>query len=193
MRVHGEITIRRRDIIEKKRHYSNYSEELREDFHDMCGYCGKSYRVTKNGFEIDHFVPQKQAKELKNEYSNLVYSCHTCNRKKHDKWPTNDTNTHHNDKVGFVDPASDEYDSHISRKEDGTIVPLSKVGEYMCYKAFMFHQRPMKQIWLCECIYQRKQELRSLNRIMTTEEKDEYIELDNKIDQLMLFLLNIKE
>lgn len=37
--------------------------------------------MTKNAFEIDHFVPQRIAPERENDYSNPVYACYECNRK----------------------------------------------------------------------------------------------------------------
>lgn len=44
--------------------------------------------MTKNAIEIDHFVPQRIAPERENDYSNLVYACYECNRKKSGKWPS---------------------------------------------------------------------------------------------------------
>ena len=59
MRVHGDKVIRRRSGLEKRADYKAYLTELREDFQHMCGYCGKTEAITKNKFEIDHFVPKK--------------------------------------------------------------------------------------------------------------------------------------
>ena len=81
MRVHGEKVISRRKNIETCSDYHDYLPELREDFQHMCGYCGKIEAITKNAFEIDHFIPKKYAKEKENDYNNLVYSCYVCNRK----------------------------------------------------------------------------------------------------------------
>ena len=72
--------------------YHMYLPELREDFHYMCGYCGKTEKITKNAFEIDHFIPRKYAEDRKNDYNNLVYSCYVCNRKKSSKWLSKDSN-----------------------------------------------------------------------------------------------------
>ena len=74
MRVHGEKVISRRKNIETCSDYHDYLPELREDFQHMCGYCGKIEAITKNAFEIDHFIPKKYAKEKENDYNNLVYS-----------------------------------------------------------------------------------------------------------------------
>lgn len=58
MRIHGDKVIKRRSGLEQRSDYHEYLPELREDFKCMCGYCGKTERVTKNAFEIDHFVPK---------------------------------------------------------------------------------------------------------------------------------------
>lgn len=73
--------IRRRTAIDKRTNYRKYLPELREDFQYICGYCGKPESITKNAFEIDHFVPRKYDKSRANDYTNLVYSCCVCNRK----------------------------------------------------------------------------------------------------------------
>lgn len=33
--------------------HRSYKDFLREDFKEICGYCGKSEAITKNAFEID--------------------------------------------------------------------------------------------------------------------------------------------
>lgn len=146
MRVHGRYKIKRRTGLEQRR-YAKYEPELREDFHQICGYCGKSEAVTKKGFEIDHFIPRTLAKDLTDCYDNLVYSCFTCNRKKGAKWPTGDIASAHNGTIGFCDPATEEFDSHLQRDNDGKIISCSAVGEYMLKKVFRFDKRPTDIVW----------------------------------------------
>ncbi len=74
-RVHGNKKLRRRQGIQKKDRYQDYMPELKEDFQEVCGYCGKSVKVTKNQFEPYHFVPKIKAPERECDYYNLVYSC----------------------------------------------------------------------------------------------------------------------
>lgn len=193
MRVHGKDKISRRKNVLSKAKYGDYLLELQEDFHFICGYCGKSIKVTKNTFEIDHFVPKSLAPELENEYSDLVYACFTCNRKKSNKWPTKDKLVHHNDIVGFVDPATDEYDLHLERLANGEIKPISEVGKYMCNDVFKFKLRPIKEIWICEQIITKQEELQSKIEKMTPEERYEYIELDIQLKSLMNILFSRKE
>ena len=101
--------IRRRTAIDKRTNYRKYLPELREDFQYICGYCGKPESITKNAFEIDHFVPRKYDKTRANDYTNLVYSCCICNRKKSSKWPSEDGKIQFSGEKGFVDPAMEDY------------------------------------------------------------------------------------
>ena len=192
MRIHGRHKIQRRTGLES-RDYQDYLPELREDFQYMCGYCGKSERVTKKGFEIDHFVPQILAEELRDNYNNLVYSCFTCNRKKGKKWPTKNLLLQHNDKEGFCDPATEEFDSHLQRDESGKIISCSDVGEYMLKKAFGFDKRPTDIVWKAMKIVDMKQELRAKWTTLTEEEKDEYIRVDEELDSLLDYIFEKKE
>lgn len=193
MRIHGEVKINRRKDVARKNQYRDYLIDLQKDFCYICGYCGKSIKVTKNTFEIDHFIPKSFAPELEHEYTNLVYSCFTCNRKKSKKWPTADKNIHHDNKVGFIDPATDEYDLHLERLLDGSIRPLTEVGEYMCNKVFKFNLRPIKEIWLCEEIVSRQEQLESKISQMTPKESYEYIEINMQLKSLMQNLFSKKE
>ena len=56
MRIHGDKVIKRRLELEERSDYHEYLPELREDFQHICGYCGKTERVTKNAFEIIYFL-----------------------------------------------------------------------------------------------------------------------------------------
>lgn len=192
MRVHGRYKIERRTGLEQ-RNYERYKPELREDFHRMCGYCGKSESVTKKGFEIDHFAPQTLAKNLIDCYDNLVYSCFTCNRKKGAKWPTKDSSLAHNDIEGFCDPATEEFDSHLQRDTDGKIVSCSAVGEYMLKKVFRFDKRPTEIIWKAMQVIEMKKELRAKWDVLASSQKDEYVQLDEELESLLEYIFDKKE
>ena len=159
----------------------------------MCGYCGKSEAVTKKGFEIDHFVPQCLDKSLKNSYGNLVYSCFTCNRKKGSKWPTENPLKHNDGKIGFVDPASDDYDTHLGRDECGKIVPYSPLGEYMSEQVFKFGERPTDVIWKAMKIIELKEALKERVETMSLSETKEYVAVDQELNELMTYIFNKKE
>ena len=192
MRIHGSYKISRRTSVDKKS-YNRYVEELREDFHHICGYCGKSEVVATKGFEIDHFVPRTIAVERKDEYQNLVYSCFTCNRKKGNKWPTGDPNRCNDGKVGFVDPTSEEYDQHLTRNEKGSIVPLSPLGEYLCSQAFKFNNRPTDTVWKAMKIIALKKRLQEKTDRLSQDEMQEYIFIDQELEALMNYIFAKKE
>lgn len=192
MRVHGSQRLLRRTDIDK-RPYNQYLNELSEDFHHICGYCGKSEAVTTKGFEIDHFVPQTVSAELKDEYQNLVYSCFTCNRKKGSKWPTCDPAVKNNGTVGFVDPVSDEYDDHLMRDDSGKIVYKTQLGKYLCNDVFKFKSRPTDTIWKAMKIVELKQRLQTKIATLSPDEMKEYIDVDTELSSLMKYIFKKKE
>lgn len=193
MRVHGEVIIKRRTNIDGESNYHKYEKALSDDFGHICGYCGKSELATSKGFEIDHFVPIRIAGERETDYSNLVYSCFTCNRKKSKKWPTEDKDKQHDGTSGFIDPATDEYDQHLQRTEFGDLVGLTDIGKYMCKIGFKFSGRPMKEIWTCTKILEKQTVLEKRMETMTAEESTEYILINQQIKELYKILFSKKE
>lgn len=175
MRVHGSKTICRRVDIPHQSNYRNYLPDLRADFHQICGYCGKHEMVSHKGMEPDHFVPDKTDPSRECDYSNLVYSCFTCNRKKLNKWPTFNKDNPHDGHRGFVDPATAEFDVHLGRSEDGVIEYYTDVGEYMFKTAFKFDVRPTKAMWQASQLYELMDKLKIEINKMSPAEKDEYI------------------
>lgn len=193
MRIHGEKIIARRSNVGKRSPYGEYLEILRKDFGNICGYCGKSELVTKNTFEIDHFIPKKYAPELEEDYSNLVYSCYECNRKKASKWPSKNRHIQFVNGVGFIDPASKEYDEHIERDGEGNIIGKTAAGQYMVQVGFEFDKRPMREIYKAMLLLEKKQLLREKMKKVSADELQAYIEADELLEQLQLTLFAQKE
>lgn len=193
MRIHGEEHIIRTQGITGRSNYQDYRSTLRVDFKRLCGYCGKPEKLSIKGFEIDHFVPNSIDADRKTDYTNLVYSCFTCNRKKSGKWPTNDKDLHHDGIFGFIDPASDDYDSHLYRNEAGIIEYRSSVGQYMCDIAFEFCVRPIQEIWKCTQILSKKKELYDRRQNLNEEQLREYLVIDHELDELMEYLFDKRE
>lgn len=193
MRIHGEKKIVRRSLVEHRSPYGRYRDILREDFAEICGYCGKSETVTKNAFEIDHFIPIKYAPEKEEDYYNLVYSCYECNRKKASKWPSKDKDIQFVDGKGFIDPASDEYDNHLERDTLGNIIGKTVAGQYMVQKGFEFDKRPMREIYKAMKLVEKKQQLRYKIQSLSKDELREYIEFDCLLEQLQEALFATKE
>lgn len=194
VRIHGTKGITRSKDVPNKSNYIDYEQFLKKDFHNQCGYCGKHERIASKGMEIDHFIPKKIDPSKINDYSNLVYSCFTCNRKKSSKWPTNDKNIFNNGVVGFVDPASEEFSKHLGRKQDGAIEYYTELGNYMYETVFKFNIRPTKEIWKASRLYILSEMLRKTDiSSFSSEKKDQYIEIMNKLNDLEDYLFVLKE
>lgn len=193
MRIHGKKKIVRRELVEHRSPYREYRDILREDFAEICGYCGKSEAVTKNTFEIDHFIPIKYAPEKEEDYLNLVYSCYECNRKKASKWLSKNKNIQFVDGAGFVDPASDDYDNHLERDKYGNIIGKTAAGRYMVEIGFEFNKRPMREIYKAMQLIEKKQQLHDKMQSVSKDELQEYIEADNLLAQLQKVLFVNKE
>ena len=132
-----EFTPVRRNITTPVSHYSEHRNHLIIDFKKRCGYCNgiNLYRIAP--FEIDHFIPRKRNKTIfltiksETDYSNLIYSCRSCNNAKRNKWPTEDQNIPNKDDKGFIDPCQEEYGRQFNRLPNGRIVPTTKLGNWM--------------------------------------------------------------
>lgn len=192
-RVHGNIRISRKSHMEQMKPYGKYRESLRQDFGRICGYCGKSELVTKNSFEIDHFIPQRLAPEKEDDYSNLVYSCYECNRKKSGKWPSEDKNVQFIDGKGFVDPATEEYDQNLRRDEEGNIVGITDAGKYMVEIGFEFDKRPMKEIYKAMLLIEKRHQLEEKIKTLSPKEAQQYIEFSIAVQRFQEILFDNKE
>ena len=124
-------TPKRRTDVPTRTDYRKYREELRADFDCHCGYCGDRDWPRKEHFEIDHFVPQKLDVNRKNDYTNLVYSCRSCNNSKRAKWPTGDIRKPNNGKEGWIDPCDATYSEQFERIVDGSVRSKTVLGQWM--------------------------------------------------------------
>lgn len=188
MRVHGEKHITRRDLHIGK-DYHDFKIYLCEDFSGLCGYCGKNSQYLPYNYEIDHFVPRAIAPERENDYQNLVFACRRCNRIKSSKWPTKDKNIANDGRIGFVDPATAEYDKHLTRNEEGTIVYKTELGKSI-YKQLHFDLRRTDIFWNIELLNQLEEKLERLNEEnkLTVDEMKFYIQLNQKLKKIQQML-----
>jgi uncharacterized protein (TIGR02646 family) len=127
------LKIPTRSEVEAKKSYKLYRKELAADFNRRCGYCDAHDDIlwARGSYHIDHFAPHSKFPELKETYSNLVYSCPFCNRAKSSKWFSDSADEHNDGEKGFIDPCSTDYDKHLSRLEDGRIVPTTDLGRHL--------------------------------------------------------------
>jgi hypothetical protein len=141
MPVLRKETPQRQKITQKVRDYTEHRDNLREDFDKRCGYCNDPDCFRRAHYEIDHFIPKKILKKnfpikeeykiKEQEYSNLVYSCHSCNNAKGKQWPTGNMEIHYKNNVGFIDPCNTEYDNQFERNGNGEIIPKTDLGKWM--------------------------------------------------------------
>lgn len=143
-------TPKRRNIKTVVAKYSDHRNELQKDYKFRCGYCNDSDIWRTVWFEIDHFVPQKYLKTIKDtDYSNLVYACRSCNNSKRANWPSGDELIHHKNDEGFIDPCDDAYDKQFVRATNGRIIHQTQLGKWMYYK-LKLHKPQHEIIWQIE-------------------------------------------
>lgn len=197
-RVHGDKFIRRRKNYRRQNNIQNYTKILKEDFFNMCGYCGKDFNIVKCPPQKDHLIPKHIAKkvgrqDLLTDYNNLVYSCRVCNRNKWHTWPFDNVERTHDDKVGFVDPATEEFDDHLMRDSTGRIVPKTDVGNYMC-TVFNFNNRLTEVWWKLSVI---SNEIKEIDKMLENEQDvdklSQYWRLHSLYDQFLESLSEANE
>jgi len=150
MTVFRTHTPARRPITVKVSHYRDHRDDLKIDYQNRCGYCNDIdvWRVV--WFEIDHLVPQKHLVTIKDtDYSNLVYSCRSCNNAKRAHWPSADEKIHNLNDEGFIDPCDDEYNNQFGRLANGRILANTKLGVWM-YNKMKFYKPQHEIIWNIE-------------------------------------------
>ena len=177
-------TPKRRNITKIVSKHGEHREDLREDFQHRCGYCNDIDNWRFIWFEIDHFAPQKHLNTISStDYSNLVYSCRSCNNAKRAKWPSEDENIHNDGNVGFIDPCDDDYNKQFDRLDTGRIIYKTDLGEWM-YNAMKLYKPQHEIIWNIEQLHNLITEIRVLVNDYPQENglKDMLITLYNTYD-----------
>jgi hypothetical protein len=116
-----------RSIAARRSHYADYREELRIDFWFSCAYCSiTEIEALGIGFQIDHYEPVDDRPDLENEYTNLMYSCQTCNGHKNARTPSPETR-----RKGYAFFRADQHhpDDHFIL-EDVRINHKTLIGEF---------------------------------------------------------------
>lgn len=182
-------TPNRRDIKTVVTKYTDHRNDLKTDFKCRCGYCNDIDTWRTAWFEIDHFVPQKYLKNIKDtDYSNLVYSCRSCNNSKRAHWPTGNELIHNQYDEGFIDPCNDEYGHQFVRGLDGKISHSTPLGKWMYYK-LKLHKPQHEVIWNIEETYYLINECKEiLNEIDSPKIKDRLLTLYEKYIEYTLKL-----
>ena len=132
---------KRRKVSKNVKSYKSHRKKLVADFNHRCGYCDCIDSFRRISYEIDHFIPKAYLKKVflslkeyeleEQRYSNLVYSCQSCNNAKGENWPSNSMVNSYINNIGFIDPCNPEYDNQFSRNENGEIIPQTKLGKWI--------------------------------------------------------------
>lgn len=113
--------------------YSYYRLSVRKDFERCCAYClrHEDHNGGAENYELDHFKPRKHFPQNTNDFNNIYYSCHRCNKRKSATWPDAGEQL-----LGcsFVDLCQDEFTTHYNLRLDGTLEPLTKAAKYTVLK-----------------------------------------------------------
>ena len=80
-RVHGDKVIRRTNY-RKENDIQKYTKILKEDFGNMCGYCGKDFNIIKCPYQKDHLIPEDIASYM--DYSGI--NMEECFQLTHDEY-----------------------------------------------------------------------------------------------------------
>ncbi|MDC8004248.1 HNH endonuclease signature motif containing protein [Aureisphaera galaxeae] len=191
MKVREKLPKRRENPtkVPKKGKWSQHKPDLREDFHCHCGYCGSYDGYRHTWYEVDHFIPKSLFEPLgqisTEEYSNLVYSCKFCNNNKLSKWPSGDVNIPNYKNEGFIDPCNSDYDNHLYRMNNGSIMWKTELGKWMWNTAFKFDERnyAIKLLWevnqLRKLIFAYSEQLSKMD-----EQSNDYRALEEKAKDL---------
>lgn len=113
------------------RGYARFRAQVRMDFAECCAYC-LLHELLAGGhdnFELDHFRPKSlpQFTHLTDDFFNLFYSCHPCNKYKSSTWPSEDL---HSQGYRFLDFTHDSFSDHFLETAKGRWLPLSKPARY---------------------------------------------------------------
>jgi len=103
--------------------------QVRQDFVRTCAYCilEELLAAGPENFELDHFRPRFRFRHLINDFYNLYYCCHPCNRKKGSLWPSEQE-----EKAGFkfLDLCYEDFEDHYRSLADGQWEPLTLSAKY---------------------------------------------------------------
>lgn len=113
----------------KFKNYRTYKRYLQAEFSRVCVYCRQPDSSAPNlNFSVDHYRPKSIARfsGLINDYANLYYCCGSCNSRKNDYWPLDESKGPH-----VVSPCEFAMADHIRfNSTTGVFDFRSKHGEH---------------------------------------------------------------
>lgn len=134
-------------------------------------------------FHIDHFIPQKIFKgirdDLLTQYDNLMLSCPKCNRAKSDQYK-GDINSPFIENLLFYNPCETDYDTIFYRNELGGISSEDCKGKDMIIRLKLY--RPLHNYaWILERLAILLEQLDEKIAVADGEKKEKLIELHGKL------------
>ncbi len=108
--------------------YQSYKPYLQTEFDHTCVYCRTpDWLSDKNYFAVEHYKPKSLFPLLETEYTNLFYSCGTCNGRKGTFWP----NKKQKEEETFIlNPCDYKMHKHLRSRLDGKVTTHSFAGEW---------------------------------------------------------------
>lgn len=145
----------------------DYVSHLRILFRNRCAYCltPDDRLGGEEAMEVDHFRPRRYA-DLIFAWSNLYYSCRTCNNHKGDH-PTQDEESQG---LRFVDPCAEDPDEHFRLTRDPKfgdycrVVP-SPAAEYTVFQLRFNRRRFLQDFWR-DLDAEERRWTRQMNQVM---------------------------
>jgi HNH endonuclease len=116
--------------------YRKFKAKIAEDCNYRCVYCdghGSCFGGLEM-MEMDHFRPKRQGyfPHLKDDPTNLLLSCRSCNGKKSDDWPLDPAHAEsHADGVGYIDPFLVSRSNYFEVQDDGVLFAKKPSASYM--------------------------------------------------------------
>jgi hypothetical protein len=112
--------------------YRVYRKAIRKNCLGRCVYC--DIHENENGgqanMQLDHFRPKEKFHRLRNNPTNLHWSCAECNRLKSDYWPAENPDSTINGEQGFIDPFTESRKDYFKVDSNGELVPLKAPATY---------------------------------------------------------------
>jgi hypothetical protein len=109
--------------------YQGFRAFVREDFRETCAYCllKELFAGGQDNYEVDHFRPQSLFPDDAQNYYNLYWACHPCNKIKRITWPSFALLERG---IGFVDLCADDFELHFEELGDGRWVGKTISARY---------------------------------------------------------------
>jgi uncharacterized protein (TIGR02646 family) len=109
--------------------YAAYRLHVQGDFESVCAYCllNELFAAGEENFELDHFKPRSLFPESVTDFYNLYWSCHVCNRIKHNKWPCAALQSKG---IGIVDLCIEDVERQFRELPDGKWEGITPSAQY---------------------------------------------------------------